>query len=132
MAQGSRPERVGDLIRAEITELLAREVRDPGIGFITITRVSVTRDLQLARVHYTSLADSAGRQATTRALDRARSFLRREIGRRLRLKRVPDLQFVFDESIEQQDRIERLLQDLHAPEPALPDTEGGDDTDSDS
>jgi ribosome-binding factor A len=113
MAQGIRAERVGDQLRAELSELLTREVKDPGIGFITLTRVAVTSDLQLARVYYTRLGDTAARRDTARALERVVPFLRRQIGRRLRLRRVPELQFVFDESIEHQDRIERLIQEIH-------------------
>lgn len=114
MAQGSRPERVADQIRAEVGQLLAREVHDPGIGFVTITRVQVSGDIQQARVFYTALGDDAARRGTARALDRAAPFLRRQIGSRLRLKRVPELRFVYDESIAGQDRIEQLLSDLHA------------------
>jgi ribosome-binding factor A len=114
MSQGARTERVGDLIRSEIAQLLAREVHDPGIGFVTITRVSVTPDLQHARVHYTALGDGKSRRDTSRALDRATPFLRRQIGARLRLKRVPELEFVYDEAIAGQDRIEQILSDIHA------------------
>ena len=113
MPQGFRAERVGDQIRVEMGALLAREVHDPGIGFTTITRVAVTPDLQLARVYYTTLGDAAARQNTSRALRRAAPFLRRQIGQRLRLRRVPVLEFVFDQSIEGQDRIERLIQQIH-------------------
>ena len=112
MSQGSRSDRVADQLRAEIAQLLSREVHDPGIGFVTLTRVHVSPDLQVARVHYTSLGDEAGRRATARALERAAPFLRRQIGGRLRLKRVPELRFTYDESIAGQDRIEQLLHDL--------------------
>ena len=112
MSQGSRPERLGDQLRAEISELLAREVHDPGIGFITLTRARVTADLQLARIFYTTLGDANARKNTALALDRATPFLRRQIGRRLRLRHIPELEFRFDESIEQQDRIEQLLREL--------------------
>jgi ribosome-binding factor A len=61
MSQGSRPARVGDQIRSELAQLLAREVHDPGIGFVTLTRVQVSPDLQTARVSYTSLGDEAAR-----------------------------------------------------------------------
>ena len=108
----SRPTRVADQIRVEISDLLAREVHDPGIGFLTVTHVKVTPDLQQARVYYTTLGDEKGRRETERALQRATAFLRRQLGSRLRLRRVPELQFFFDESIERQDRIERILQDL--------------------
>ena len=113
MAQGYRPDRVGDQIREELSALLARgEVHDPQIGFITLTRVKVTPDLQIARVFYTSLGDAATRRKTASALERATPFLRRQVGERLRLRRVPVLEFRFDESIEQQDRIEQILRDL--------------------
>jgi ribosome-binding factor A len=114
MPQGFRPDRVGDQIRAEISELLAREVHDPGIGFVTIMRVQVTADLQLARVFYTALGDQAARRNSARALQRAAPFLRRQIGQRLRLRRVPVLEFTFDESIERQLRVEQLLNEIHA------------------
>jgi len=115
MGQGSRPERVADQIRGELASLLAREVHDPGIGFVTLTRVQVSPDLQLARIYYTALGDDKARGATAKALDRATPFLRRQIGARLRLKRTPDLKFVYDPSIAGQDRIEQLLKELRPP-----------------
>lgn len=114
MAQGSRPERVGDQIRQELAELIARQVHDPGIGFLTITRVRLTPDLQQARVYYTTIGDETQRKETQRALGRATPFLRRQVGQRLRLKHVPALDFFYDASIEQQDRIERIIQDIQA------------------
>jgi ribosome-binding factor A len=120
MAQGYRPDRVGDQIRQELSEMLSRgDVHDPGIGFITLTRVTVSPDLQLARIYYTSLGDEKARKETSRALDRATPYLRRQVGGRLRLRRVPEFEFRFDHSIEQQDRIEQIIRDLHEhpPEP---------------
>lgn len=93
--------------------MLAREVHDPGIGFITITRVQVTPDLQLARVFYTTLGSDEQRRATAKALHRASPFLRRQIGQRLRLRRAPVIEFFFDKSVEHQERVERLLQEIH-------------------
>jgi len=115
MAQGSRPDRVADQIRSELATLLARDVHDPGIGFVTLTRVQVSPDLHVARVHFTALGDDKARRNSERALERAAPFLRRQIGSRLRLKRVPELKFVYDESIAGQDRIEQLLNELHTP-----------------
>jgi ribosome-binding factor A len=109
---GSRPSRLGDQLRAEIADLLTRQVHDPGIGFLTITHVKVSPDLQVARVYYTTLGDEKARRESGRALDRATPFLRRQIGSRLRLKRVPQLEFFFDESIERGDRIDQILRDL--------------------
>jgi ribosome-binding factor A len=114
MAQGYRPHRVADQIRQELSELLTRgAVHDPGIGFITLTRVQVSADLQVARVFYTSLGDPKARRETARALERATPFFRRQLGSRLRLRRVPEFEFRFDQSVEQQDRIEQILRDLH-------------------
>jgi ribosome-binding factor A len=125
MSQGSRTDRVADQIRSELGSLLARDVHDPGVGFVTITRVRMSPDLQQARIFYTALGDDTARANTRRALERAAPFLRRQIGSRLRLKRVPELTFLFDESIAGQDRIERLLNELHAQAPnADPDDAG--------
>ena len=113
--------------------MLGREVHDPGIGFLTLTRVKVTPDLQLARVYYTTLGDEKAQRETAKALRRAAPFLRRQLGQRIRLRRVPDLEFHYDESIANADRVERILHDLeeersaraadagNAPGPALPD-----------
>ena len=108
----SRTERVGEQVRIEIAELLTFAVRDPGIGFITITRVTVTPDLQQARVYYTTMGDEKARRETQRGLERARPMIRRHLGQRMRLRRVPELQFFFDESVGRQDRIEQILRDL--------------------
>src|SRR5512144_661107 len=120
MSQGSRPDRVGELIRVELAQLIAREVHDPGVGFVTLTRVQVTPDLQQARVFYTALGDDKSRANTARALGRAATFLRRQIGSRLRLKRTPELLFQYDESIAGQDRIEQLLNEIRAATPPEP------------
>jgi ribosome-binding factor A len=120
MSQSHRPDRIGEELRMELSDLLARAVRDPGVGFVTLTHVQVTPDLQHARVYYTTLGQGPARRETARALERVAPFLRRQIGRRLRLRRVPELQFIFDESVETQDRVERLLREIHeqAPEGA--------------
>ena len=127
MSQGSRPDRVGDQIRSELALMLAREVHDPGIGFVTITRVQVAPDLQHARVFYTALGDEKTQAASDRALNRAIPFLRRQIGSRLRLKRVPELQFMVDKSIAGQDRVEQLLNEIKSRPPA---PNGDDDSSS--
>jgi ribosome-binding factor A len=111
---GNRPERVGEAIRDELSTLLARDVHDPGVGFITLTTVKVSPDLQLARVYYTSRGDAPARRETAKALQRATPFLRRQVAQRLRLRRAPELQFFYDESIAHQDRIEQILQELKA------------------
>jgi ribosome-binding factor A len=125
MSQGSRPDRVADQIRGELANLLAREVHDPGIGFVTLTRVQVSADLQQARVYFTALGpsgeESKTRRNSERGLERAAPFLRRQIGSRLRLRRVPDLKFIYDESIAGQDRIEQLINELNTADGDAPD-----------
>lgn len=129
MSQGSRPDRVADQIRSEIGQMLARDVHDPGIGFVTVTKVHVSPDLQQARVFFTALGDEQTRRRSARALERATPFLRREIGSRLRLRRVPSLVFVYDESIAGQDRIERLLEEIQRDRQSSPvHTANDDDT----
>jgi len=119
----SRPERVGDQIRVEITGMLTRQVHDPGIGFLTVTKVEVSADLQHAKVYYTTLGDEKARRESARAIERAAPFLRRQLAGRIRLRRAPELHFFFDQSIERHDRIEQILRDLeqerasHPPEP---------------
>lgn len=109
---GNRPDRVGEAIRDELSQLIAREVHDPGIGFITLTRVKVSPDLQVARVYYTTLGDEKAQHETSKALKRAVPFLRRQLGQRIRLRRVPEIAFFYDESIARGDRIEQILQEL--------------------
>jgi ribosome-binding factor A len=116
----NRPDRVAQAIRDELARLLARDVHDPGIGFITLTKVSVTPDLQLARVYYTSLGDEKGLRETDKALRRALPFLRRQIAQRVRLRRVPEIEFFYDKSVAQHDRVEQILQELKAEADARP------------
>jgi ribosome-binding factor A len=113
MPQGHRPDRLGDQIRTEVSDILAREVHDPGVGFVTITRVSLTADLQIARVYYTTMAAGPARKDTARALQRATPFVRRQLAGRLGLRRMPELEFRFDQSIEQHARIEELIHEIH-------------------
>ena len=125
MAQGARPERVGEEIRQELTQLIARDVHDPGVGFVTLTRVKVSPDLQMARVYYTCMGDEKARRETQRALDRATPFLRRHIGSRVRLRRVPELRFEFDRAVEHTNRIEQILLDLEAERKARGESDAG-------
>lgn len=123
MMRGARTDRVGERIRAEISALLLRRVREPGVEGLTVTHVEVTRDLQIARVYYRVLAEAQGRREVARALRRARGFLRRELGARLRLRRVPELTFLHDDTVEQQDRLGRLFDEIRAEKPDAAETD---------
>ncbi len=123
MAQGSRPDRVGDLIRTELSVLLLRHVRDPGVARVTITHVRMSRDLQQARVYYTGPDSETDRRDTTRALRRTRPYLRRQLAQRLKLRHVPELAFEYDESAVRQDRIARIFDKIAAERPVDSDPE---------
>jgi ribosome-binding factor A len=98
------------------------------VGFVTITRVSVTSDLQIARVYYTTMAAGAARKDTSRALQRATPFVRRQLAGRLGLRRMPEIEFRFDESIEQHARIEELIHEIHEQDAARMDGNAAADT----
>ena len=112
MTQGSRTDRIGDLIRMELSTILIRDLRDPGIRNITVTRVKMTKDLQLARIYYMIPPDEKILKNAAQALRRARSFLKRKLAQRLHLRHMPELTFLYDDSIEKQYNVERLLDQI--------------------
>jgi ribosome-binding factor A len=114
MALSHRVERIAEQIREDLSQMLATEVSDPGVGLVTITRVKVTADLSLARVYWTAMAEGKERKDTAKALDRTAPYLRHLLSQRLSLRRVPEVKFQYDESVVAQDRIERIIQELHA------------------
>jgi len=107
-----RTDRVDELLRQEIGAILAREVADPRIGFATVTDVETTRDLSHARVWVSVIGDAAERRATLAALERAMGFVRRELGVRLRLRRIPELHVELDASMERGTRVLKILDEL--------------------
>ena len=111
-----RAHRVGELIQQEISALLIRGLKDPRIGFVTITGVDVTPDLHLARVYYTVVGDEDARRQTAAGLKSSTPFIRQQLGRQLRMKYLPDLIFEYDTSIEYGNRIESLLRAIHTDE----------------
>src|SRR4051795_934641 len=109
-----RTERVDELLRQEIGQILAKEVADPRIGFATITDVETAPDLRHAKVWVSVIGAKADRDETLRALGQAMPFIRRELGRRLRIKRIPELHVRLDDSAERGTRVLHLLQELEA------------------
>lgn len=105
--------RVGEQIKKELSVLLQRELKDPRIGFVTVTGVEVTGDLSQAKVYLSVLGSEEQKEETLHALAKAKGFLRSELGRRVRLRHTPDLIFKFDSSIDYGSRIEALLQKLN-------------------
>ena len=113
---GRRTERLGHQIRVELAEMMVREVKDPRIGFATVTRVELTADLHHARVYVSVLGNPEEQKSTIEGLVSAAGFLRHEIGRRLSLRRAPELAFILDHGAEAGEKIEMLLQQLHKDE----------------
>ena len=109
-----RTERVDELLRQEIGALLAKEVADPRIGFATITDVETSPDLRHAKVWVSVIGEKADRKETVRALQQAMGFIRHELGKRLRIKRIPDLHVHVDDSAERGTRVLHLLKELEA------------------
>ena len=113
--QGRRPERVGEMVRFEISELLVRGLRDPRIGLTSVTEVKMSPDLKQARVYVSVLGGIQERKQTLAGLNSAAPHIRHEIGARLRLRNIPELSFFYDESIEYGARIEELIQKTKQP-----------------
>ncbi|HEY4634041.1 MAG TPA: 30S ribosome-binding factor RbfA [Candidatus Limnocylindrales bacterium] len=109
-----RTERVDELLRQEIGVIVTREVADPRIGFATITRVETTPDLRHARVWVSVIGQPSERDATIAALGRAMPFVRHELGRTLRIKRIPELHVRLDDTAERGTRVLHLLSELEA------------------
>jgi ribosome-binding factor A len=114
--QGKRTERVGHLIQMELGQLILHRVKDPRLGFITITHVNVTPDLRSAAVFYSSLGDEKARKESQLALDKATGFLQKEIGVALELRYTPKLKFMYDDSIDRGLEIDKVLRDIQSKE----------------
>jgi ribosome-binding factor A len=106
-----RTDRVGEAIQALVADLLVREVKDPRIGLVTITGVHVSPDLRHARIFFSCLGDEEQRRRSLRGLRSAAGFVRGQVARQLNLRVAPEIAFEFDPSLEQAERLSRLLKD---------------------
>lgn len=109
---GLRANRIAEQMKKEIGEILNRKIKDPRVGFVTITGVEVTGDLQQATVFISVLGNEKEKKDTLNGLDKANGFIRAEVGNRIRLRKTPEISFKIDETIEYGNRIETLLRDL--------------------
>ncbi|HEX2277496.1 MAG TPA: 30S ribosome-binding factor RbfA [Candidatus Tectomicrobia bacterium] len=109
-----RSERLGELILAEISDLTARDIKDPRVGFVTFTRVEMSDDLRYAKVFVSSLGSEQEKARTLQGLASATGYIRRHLGRALHLRYTPDITFLIDESLEHGAKIAQLLRQLHA------------------
>lgn len=112
MTEGKRSEKVADLIHKEIATMLLRSIKDPRIGFITITRVDVSKDCRLAKVYFSMTGTIAERERSLQGLNSAKGFVRRELGKGIKLRYTPEIMFQFDPSIEYAIHIEEVIQQL--------------------
>lgn len=111
--EGKRSEKVADLIQKEISQMLLKSVKDPRIGFVTITRVTVSEDCRFAKVYFSVAGTLAERENSMKGLDSAKGYVRKELGRRIRLRYTPEILFQFDPSIEYSIHMEELIQSIH-------------------
>jgi len=114
--RGDRPARVAERIREEISLLLQFKVKDPGLGVVTVTDVTVTPDLKSARVHYSVLGGDEERLASRDALRRCKGFLKKELGQTLKMRFAPDLAFLYDDTYQKGLQIDRLLKAIEVEE----------------
>lgn len=110
----ARTDRIDQLLRQEIGAILAKDVQDPRIGFVTVTDVETAPDLSTARVWVSIIGQPAEREVTMKALQRAMPFVRHELGGRIRLRRIPELQVRLDDTVQRGTRVLQLLADLEA------------------
>ncbi|MBW4839976.1 MAG: 30S ribosome-binding factor RbfA [Paenibacillaceae bacterium] len=108
----NRTGRVGEQIKKELSVLIQSELKDPRIGFVTVTGVDVTSDLSQAKVYLSVFGDEEKKNESLKAIEKATGFLRTEVGKRIRLRHTPELIFKIDESIAYGSRIEKILGEI--------------------
>lgn len=111
-----RPERVAEAIKKEIADLIRNDIKDPRLGFVTITGVEVTKDLSFAKIFVSVLGAPDQRLETVNILQKAAGFMRSEIGRRIKVRQAPELIFKLDTSLDHGTRIMEILHDLNTQE----------------
>jgi ribosome-binding factor A len=122
MPHGRRPARLASQLKEELGVMIQQKLRDPRIGFLTLTRVELTADLRWATVYFSVLGDEAQRQRSTDALHQAAGFLRHELRQNLQIRFVPELRFRYDNCWETQSKLEELFEQIHqqtAPETTI-------------
>jgi len=108
-----RADRVADLVKAELSDILLKQIRDPRIGLLTITDVKMSDDLRSARIYFVQMGKDKLDAELQAGLEKAKGFLKRELGKRLNLRYMPDVFFFYDKSFEYGSRIDKLLMEIH-------------------
>jgi ribosome-binding factor A len=115
-----RTSRLAGEIREEVAQIIASGLKDPRIGFVTVTRVDLTEDLRTARVFVGVLGDAAQRDKSMAGLGQAAGYIRREVGKRIRVRHTPELLFKYDTGLDATDRVAQLLDENRAAPTAEP------------
>ncbi len=118
-----RTERISDLLRETLSELLLREVKDPRIGSVTLTSVSMSPDLRQARIGFCTLGDLSARANAEKGLASAARFLSGKVARLLRMRSAPELRFEYDDGFEKADELDRLLRTIRPADEPEPEPE---------
>ena len=113
-----RVEKLQELIKQEISDIIFNELKDPRIGFVTVTSVACTEDLREAKIYVSVMGDEKKARDTLHGLSSSLGFVRREIGKRIRLRFTPEISFALDTSLNYSDHTQRLLNEIHEDRPA--------------
>lgn len=113
MSDYKRSQRVGEALRHEISQIITQQLKDPDIGITTVTAIKLSDDLKLAKIYVSILGSSDARTKGLQGLERAKSWIRTELGHRMDLKFIPELKFFYDETLDYAERIESLLKKIH-------------------
>lgn len=105
-----RPRRVADLLKREISDIIFKELKDPRVGFVTITRVNVSADLRIAKVYFSVLSTMGNIEDSLSGLNSANEFVRSELKKRVRLRFIPSLKFIIDDTLDYVEKIEKLIE----------------------
>jgi len=116
----SRKERVAHLIKSEVSGMILKELKDPRIGFVSVTGVEVSGDLRYATIYFTVLGEEQAVKATVAALKHATGYVRREVASRLRLRYAPEIRFKYDEAYQRAWHLEEVIRGLHESGDAKP------------
>ncbi|AUS09129.1 30S ribosome-binding factor RbfA [Laceyella sacchari] len=111
-----RVSRVGEQVKKELSQIIQQEIKDPRIGFVTVTAVEMSGDLQVAKVYISVMGSADQKSQTLSGLEKAKGYIRSEVGRRIKLRHVPELVFVIDNSLDRGEHISRLLTEVNTQE----------------
>ena len=109
-----KADRISGIIQKEVSEIIQFSLKDPKVGFITITDVSVKNDLSIAKIYVSFLGQDARKEAGMKALERSKGFIRSELAKRMSIRKVPSLVFLADDSLEKGNKIEKIIADIHS------------------